>query len=130
MTTVSAKLSDEETVMLDLLAERFECSKSDVLRRAIIFLSQRMDRADEAPEPQPSERKIDAIGETTVEILRLLQQHSQQSADAIKSTRIWAQQSMFFGKALALKFEVREQALAMMKEQLKKEELKQGGATQ
>lgn len=118
---ISVKLDEEQNQAIDRLAERHDCSRAEAVRKAVQFAANSDNSAPQV------ETKIDAIGETSVEILRLLQQHSQQSADAIKNTRLWAQQCMFFGKALALKFEVREQALAMMKEQLKKEEEKQNG---
>lgn len=127
METLSLKITDDEQAILEQLTAKYECSKSEAVRRAIRLAAGGKTLQTEASSAPQFETKIDAIGETTVEILRLLQQHTQQSSESIKNTRLWAQQSMFFGKALALRFEVREQALAMMKEQLKKEEEKQNG---
>lgn len=113
---ISVKLDEAQNEMIDRLAEKHDCSRAEAVRKAIHAAAENDDVAPQI------DRKIDTIGETSIEILRLLQEHSEQSSAQIKNTRFWVQQSMFLARSLCEKFGTRESAIALMEEQLKKEE--------
>ena len=121
---INIKLDEVQNQMIDRLAERHDCSRAEAVRKAVQLVAEADGTAPQL------EAKIDAIGETTIEILRLLQQHAEQSVAAIVDTRSWVQRSMFFGRALATKFEVRQKAINLMKEQMALEAKQAEEATQ
>jgi len=91
MEQISVKLSEEQNLMVGRLSEKYRCTRAEAVRKAIELAS------DDSSLLSRLEAKIDAIGAAASEILRLLSYHAELSAGAIKNTRLWVQQAVFWG---------------------------------
>lgn len=136
METLSLKISDDEQAILEQLTNRLGCSKSEAVRRAI-RLSADPKTTQPLQEPvlaalKTITAKLNSINHAAYDILSLTKQHNESSAEALRETRSWVQRGMFFGRVIAGKFGLRQEALELMKEQIRieaEEAKKQGGAT-
>jgi len=84
---ISVKLSSDQNLIVGQLAEKFRCSRAEAVRKAIELASDDSSHHLEA--------KIDELQSSSIEILRLLQRHSDQSSATSKNIRLWVQQAVF-----------------------------------